>query len=84
MSPVILLPAAQRGLDALQGNIYQRIVKALHALADNPRPHGVKKLKGRREYWRIRVGDYRIIYAIQEERLLVCIARLGHRRDVYD
>lgn len=52
----------QKCLDGLHGDAYTRIVFALRALVDNPRPHGVKKLKGRRDYWRIRVGDYRIIY----------------------
>jgi len=70
-------------LDVLHGDIYIRIISALHALADDPRPHGVKKLKGYRDYWRIRVGDYRIIYAIQDNRLLVIVIRIGHRRDVY-
>ena len=73
----------QKFLDALHGDIYTRIISALHALADDPRPHGVKKLKGYRDYWRIRVGDYRIIYAIQDDRLLVIVIRIGHRRDVY-
>ena len=73
----------QKFLDVLHGDIYTRIISALHALADDPRPHGVKKLKGYRDYWRIRVGDYRIIYAIQDDRLLVIVIRIGHRRDVY-
>ena len=73
----------QKFLDVLHGDIYTRIISALHALADDPRPHGVKKLKGYRDYWRIRVGDYRIIYTIQDDRLLVVVIRIGHRRDVY-
>ena len=73
----------QKFLDVLHGDIYTRIISALHALADNPRPHGVKKLKGYRDYWRIRVGDYRIIYTIQDDRLLVVVIRIGHRREVY-
>lgn len=73
----------QKFLDVLHGDIYTRIISALHALADDPRPHGVKKLKGYRDYWRIRVGDYRIIYTIQDDRLLVIVIRIGHRREVY-
>ena len=73
----------QKLLDVLHGDIYTRIISALHTLADDPRPHGVKKLKGYRDYWRIRVGDYRIIYAIQDDRLLVIVIRIGNRRDVY-
>ena len=73
----------QKFLDVLHGGIYTRIISALHALADDPRPHGVKKLKGYRDYWRIRVGDYRIIYTIQDDRLLVVVIRIGHGREVY-
>lgn len=73
----------QKLLDVLHGDIYTRIISALQTLADDPRPRGVKKLKGYRDYWRIRVGDYRIIYAIQDDRLLVIVIRIGHRRDVY-
>ena len=73
----------QKFLDVLHGDIYTRIISALYALADDPRPHGVKKLKGYRDYWRIRVGDYRIIYTIQDDRLLVVVIRIGHRREVY-
>jgi len=73
----------QKFLDALHGDIYNRIISALRALSENPRPHGVKKLKGCRDYWRIRVGDYRVIYTIQDNRLLVVVIRIGHRREVY-
>ena len=73
----------QKFLDVLHGDIYTRIISALHALSDDPRPHGVKKLKGYRDYWRIRVGDYRIIYTIQDDRLLVVVIRISHRREVY-
>ena len=81
---VTLERGPQRALDSLRGDIYHRIIEALRGLADNPRPHGVKKLKGCRDYWRIRVGDYRIIYTIQDDRLLVTVLRIGNRRDVYD
>ncbi|MBI3985826.1 MAG: type II toxin-antitoxin system RelE/ParE family toxin [Lentisphaerae bacterium] len=74
----------QKLLDSLHGDIYTRIVSACRALAENPRPPGVRKLKGYRDYWRIRVGDYRILYTIQDDRLLVIVIRIGHRWDVYD
>ncbi len=54
----------QKFLDGLHGDTYTRIFFALRALVENPRPPGVKKLKGYHDYWRIRVGDYRIIYTI--------------------
>ena len=52
-------------------------------LADNPRPRGVEKLEGRENRYRIRVGDYRVIYEIHDEVLLVLVVRIGHRREVY-
>ena len=52
------------------------------ALADNPRPHGVVKLSGR-EAWRIRVGDFRVIYTIDDTRKEVVIYAIGHRREIY-
>jgi mRNA interferase RelE/StbE len=61
-----------------------RIIKAILNLSDNPRPQGSKKLKGGFENWRIRIGDYRIIYAIDDEILIVDIRKVGHRKDIYD
>jgi len=55
----------------------------VQALADNPRPPGCVKLSGASGLWRIRAGVYRIIYQIQDERLLIAVMRVGHRRDVY-
>jgi len=59
-----------------------RIASAIDNLADEPRPPGATKLAGRGDY-RIRVGDYRIVYAVDDEERLVLIARIAHRRDVY-
>ncbi len=58
------------------------IIQAIKQLTDEPRPTGCKKLKGRTA-WRIRVGDYRVIYEIQDNLLIVTIITVGHRRDVY-
>ena len=55
----------------------------IDALADNPRPHGSKKLKGAGDLHRIRSGDYRVIYRIQDRLLLIVVVRVAHRRDVY-
>ena len=55
----------------------------IEALANQPRPTGAKKLKGRDDLWRIRVGDYRIIYEIRDRILVVLVVRVGHRREVY-
>ena len=59
-----------------------RIIAAVRELAEEPRPEGVKKLTGR-EAWRIRVGNYRIIYDIHDEKLAVLVIAIGHRRDIY-
>jgi mRNA interferase RelE/StbE len=62
----------------------RKIVAAIDSLAENPRPAGCKKLKGETEYiWRIRVGDYRILYKIDDEIRIVEIRKIGNRKDVY-
>jgi mRNA interferase RelE/StbE len=63
--------------------IQARIRARVDALATNPRPAGAKKLKSRDELWRIRVGDYRIVYEIRDRVLLVLVLRVAHRREVY-
>lgn len=60
-----------------------RLVEAIDKLAENPRPRGCKKLAGRYDLYRIRVGRYRVVYAIRDEVLVVVIVAIGHRRDVY-
>lgn len=80
---VILAPAAERQLGKLDWQISRRLTEAMAALGEQPRPSGCKKLKAL-EAWRVRVGDYRIIYQIKDDRLVVLVVRLGHRRDVYD
>jgi mRNA interferase RelE/StbE len=83
MSYSVILPkSTQKTLDRLPDEIARRILERLSALENNPRPHDVKKLKGR-EAWRIRVGDYRVIFEIHERELRVVVITIGHRRDVY-
>ena len=60
-----------------------KIVKAVDDLSLNPYPQGVRKLAGSEDTYRIRVGDYRVLYAIIENRFIVQVIRVGHRRDVY-
>lgn len=79
---VSILRRAQKELAALSGNTFERIRDALRALAEDPRPAGCKKLKGR-EGWRIRVGDYRVIYEINDDEQTILIVHIGHRRDIY-
>jgi mRNA interferase RelE/StbE len=61
-----------------------RVAPRLDNLASNPRPPGCKKLKGGDKEWRIRVGDYRVVYTIDDARLLVEVTRISHRREVYN
>lgn len=61
----------------------RRIVKRIEILAVEPRPFGAKKLSGEENLYRIRSGDYRIIYQIQDKILLVLVVKIGHRREVY-
>ena len=80
---VDILPAAIRALGRLEVITKNRLGKAIDKLAENPRPSGAKKLKGRINRWRIRVGDYRVIYDIEDKELRVLVVMLGHRREVY-
>ena len=73
---------AQKDLARIERKDGQKIAAAIDALAQNPRPAGCKKQRNR-EGWRIRVGEYRVLYSIQEERLLILVVRIGHRREVY-
>jgi mRNA interferase RelE/StbE len=76
--------SAQKELDALDDSTFARIDKKNLALAENPRPNGCKKLKGFKDLWRIRVGDYRVIYTLDEQTKTINITRVAHRREVYD
>lgn len=79
---VILPKSVQKELDRLPDEISRRILTRLSLLETNPRPPDVKKLKGR-EAWRIRVGDYRVIYEIHDRILQIIVITIGHRREVY-
>lgn len=74
---------AQKQLNKLSDHLAAPIIKAIQSLATDPRPVGCKKLKGRSGY-RIRVGDYRIIYEIFDHILLIDVVALGQRGDIYD
>ena len=74
---------AQKQLGRISPPHFNRIVKAINDLANNPRPNGYKKLTGRSGY-RIRIGDYRVIYNIEDNILTIFIIEIGHRKDIYD
>lgn len=74
---------ARRRLLHLDRPLRRRIEARINALADDPRPHGVETLTGPEKLYRVRVGDYRIIYTIEDRVLMVLVVRVGHRREVY-
>lgn len=74
---------ADRRFRNLPSQIQQRLKSRIDSLAATPRPHGSEKLSGVDQLYRIRVGDYRIIYAVEDDRLLVLVVKVGHRREVY-
>jgi mRNA interferase RelE/StbE len=80
---VYLTKAAAKDLAAVPKKSLQRIDNTIRSLADNPRPHGSIKLQGSDDLYRIRKGDFRIIYKIEDEALIVTVVRAGNRRDVY-
>ena len=80
---VVLSKKAAKQLDKLPELVAEPIFKAIQRLAFNPRPNGHKKLKGRLGF-RIRVGNYRVIYEIFDSELIIDVVSLGHRRDIYD
>ena len=73
----------RKTLDRLPRNLYARVVRKLEALEENPRPFGVEKLAGSEDIYRVRVGDWRLVYAIRDRELVVIVIRIGHRREVY-
>jgi len=83
MYQVIVERSAEKDLKKLSSEVRPRAVAALIALGKNPRPAGSRKLIGSENDWRIRVGDYRIIYEIADEIRIVRINRVRHRKDVY-
>jgi mRNA interferase RelE/StbE len=78
-----LSSAAVKALERLPKSVLIRIDKAINSLALNPRPQGYRKLVGTHNDYRLRVGDYRIIYSIEEDRLVVLVIDVGHRKDIY-
>jgi mRNA interferase RelE/StbE len=83
MYEIEIAPAAERALKKLPADIQRRIIKGILKLEVNPRPSGVKKLSGEEDLYRVRIGDYRVIYQIRDGELIVLVVRVAHRREVY-
>jgi mRNA interferase RelE/StbE len=80
---VVLSRKVQKQLDYFSDNIANPILQAIAKLEEDPRPSGCKKLRGREGY-RIRAGNYRIIYEILDNQLIVDVIAVGHRKDIYE
>jgi mRNA interferase RelE/StbE len=83
MYRVLLERAAEKDLSRLPAETHDRVIEAIQALASNPRPVGCRKLTGSKHDWRIRVGDYRVVYEIADVIRIVRVNRVRHRREVY-
>lgn len=80
---VEVAPAAERQLKALPKPIRTQISRRIDKLVDDPRPHGVEKITGEDDLYRVRSGDYRILYTIKDRELLVLVVKIGDRKEVY-
>jgi mRNA interferase RelE/StbE len=77
-------PHARKELEALPDHVLTRVVGKIESLGHVPRPTGSKKLKGYRDQWRVRVGDWRVVYVIDDAAKLIGVTRMAHRREVYE
>ena len=81
---VELKSSARKELEALPNTVLPRAISRIELLAHDPRPSGCKKLKGYKDLWRVRIGDWRVVYIINDAARLVSVTRIAHRREVYD
>jgi len=81
---VEIKPSARREMENLDDSLLSRLVPKIEGLGANPRPSGCRKLRGYKDQWRIRIGDYRVVYIIDDDRKKVSITRIAHRKDVYE
>ncbi|HNT36636.1 MAG TPA: type II toxin-antitoxin system RelE/ParE family toxin [bacterium] len=80
---ISITASAQRSIARLEKPIQRRIQQAIDRLEETPRPFGAEKMQGEPNGYRLRVGDYRILYEIGDRELLVLVVKVGHRREVY-
>jgi mRNA interferase RelE/StbE len=85
MHKIVIRSSAERELKKLPIKIYQNVRTLIFSLAENPRPYGVETLTdyGKEKHYRVRNGDYRIIYQIHDDIITIEIVKVGHRRDIY-
>ncbi len=80
---ILFKPAAQRQFRKLPRDIQRQLAPKIDALAEDPRPSGIKKLSGTESLYRLRSGNFRIVYEIQDDMLIVLIMKVGDRKSVY-
>ena len=80
---IVLARSARKELESLGEPLQSRVLARIESLSGNPRPSGCRKLEGSQDLWRIRVGEYRIVYSIGDREKLVDIVVIRHRSDVY-
>ncbi len=83
MYEILLAQAVEKDLKKLPSEIFNRIIPKIKELAKNPKPQWSRKITGSKSDWRIRVGDYRIIYEIDAREKSINVMRIRHRKDVY-
>jgi mRNA interferase RelE/StbE len=81
---IVFARSARHELEVLDAAIIRRILPKVESLAEAPRPHGARKLAGEKHLWRIRIGDYRVIYSILDKERRIDITAVRHRREAYD
>lgn len=80
---IVFARSARKELEALSPPLVQRIFPRIENLAMSPRPHGCRKLEGEMNLWRIRIGDYRVIYSVNDDSRIVDVIAIRHRREAY-
>ena len=82
MYEILLERRAEKDLKKLSSELFERIIVKIQSLSENPKPQGSRKITGSKSDWRIRIGDYRVIYEIDQKEKRVKIMRVRHRREV--
>jgi mRNA interferase RelE/StbE len=80
---IVFARSARKELEALSARVGERVLRRIEALSRAPRPRGCRKLRGSDNLWRLRVGDHRVVYGIDDARRLVDVIAIRHRRDAY-
>ena len=80
---VVFARSARKELESLPDQVVERVLPRIEDLVDSPRPAGCRKLSGEQNLWRIRIGDYRVIYSVDDRERLVDIVAVRHRKDAY-